>query len=85
MWHHLTECVVVCCVCVRGCERARACAALRWVLARARESTPPTHSLSTRTTTQKEAPSGVTHTARPRAARAVDARHAPSTVLPLGS
>ena len=50
--------------------------------ARARES-PPSPTLSAHD--HAEAPSSVTHTARPRAARAVDARHAPSTVLPLGT
>ena len=60
--------------CPTGCPCVRACARVR----APRSPTLSAHS-------HAEAPSGITHTARPRAARAVDARHAPSTVLPLGS
>ena len=84
-WHHTWQSVL----CVHGRERPAegSVRVPHWVpmcaRARARESNPPPPTLSAHG--HAEAPSGVTHTARPRAARAFDARHAPSTVPPLGS
>ena len=79
MWHHLAECVVVCCV-YAGAS-ARACAALRWVPVSAREP-PLTHSLSTRprrSPQQRHAHSSPTSRARrrraPRTEHGASARH----------
>ena len=72
MWHHLAECVVVCCV-YAGAS-ARACAALRWVPVRTRESTPP-HPLSQHTTTQKPPAASRTQLAHEPRAPSTRARH----------
>ena len=65
------------------CTRVRARAPPPTGCPRARVRAPPPHPLSQHTATQK--PPAASHTARPRAARDVDAHHAPSTVPPLGS